>query len=118
MNEPLDFRELRALVVTSRTGSITGAAQELNIGQPDLTRSLHKLEVKLGVDLFVRHPRGVRLTRAGAIMAEQAQVALELLRKTVLEINVSGDTMRSLAVPPSRQTYISHRNRQEPFVAA
>jgi DNA-binding MarR family transcriptional regulator len=111
MNSPLDFRELRALLVTVRSGSITNAAKELNLGQPDLTRSLRRLEEKLGVALFERHARGVRLTEAGSIMAERAQKALTLLHNTAVEINVSGETLRTLVLPPVYQSY-THRHGQ------
>ncbi len=109
--DPIDFKELRALVVTSRCGTITAAARELNIGQPDLTRRLHRLEMKLGIELFVRHARGVKLTQAGTQFANESRLALELLREVAIEVKVSSETLRTLMVPPSHHSYAGHEFR-------
>ncbi len=109
MEEPLDLRELKALLVVGREGSITGAAKTLNIGQPDLTRILRRFEDKLGMKLLVRHARGVSLTTAGDEMVEHAETALGLMREIALEINASPDTLRNLMVPPSHRSFSPSR---------
>lgn len=53
------------------------AAQHLSISQPVLSRQIRQLERSLGVDLFVRSKRSVRLTAPGAVLAEQARRAIE-----------------------------------------
>jgi LysR family glycine cleavage system transcriptional activator len=56
---------LRAFEVAARHLSLSGAAQELNVTTAAVSQQVRHLEQRLGVPLFVRHPRGLRLTRAG-----------------------------------------------------
>ncbi|MGF1753623.1 LysR family transcriptional regulator [Vibrio makurazakiensis] len=56
--------ELYFLTVAMQ-GTIKSAAEVLNIAQPSLTSSIKKLELELGVELLIRHPRGVELSTYG-----------------------------------------------------
>ncbi len=47
---------------TAKLGSVTGAADELSISQPAVSQSLKQLERILGVTLFRRASKGIRLT--------------------------------------------------------
>jgi DNA-binding transcriptional LysR family regulator len=73
----MDLRRLRYLVTVAEEGHITRAAERLGIQQPPLTRQIRALEEELGVRLFERLPRGMRLTDAGRAVAEEAQAILE-----------------------------------------
>ena len=55
----------QALLVAERS-SFRGAARMLGIQQSVLSRKVRTLEANLGVELFVRHQAGVRVTTAGA----------------------------------------------------
>lgn len=83
--------QLRYFVTVSEEGQITRAAKRLHLAQPALSQAIAQLEGELGVELLVRHPRGVTLTDAGeaflvkaravlAAEAETAQTALALRR--------------------------------------
>ncbi len=63
-------------VRTAEAGQISRAAVSLNIAQPALSAAILKLERGVGVELFVRHPRGVSLTPAGARLYEKAKAAV------------------------------------------
>ena len=63
----IDIRELRYFLQIARAGSFSRAAAELYIAQPAMSRQITKLEQELGVELFVRHGRGIKLTTAGAM---------------------------------------------------
>jgi len=56
---------LRYADQVARSGSIQGAAKELNIAASAIDRQILLLETTLGVQLFERMPRGMRLTAAG-----------------------------------------------------
>lgn len=73
----MDLRRLRYLVTVAEEGHITRAAERLGIQQPPLTRQIRALEEELGVRLFERLPRGMRLTDAGRAVVEEAQALLE-----------------------------------------
>lgn len=48
--------------------SITVAARELSLSQPAVSQSVKHLEDDLGIELFVRTPKGVRLTQEGEVL--------------------------------------------------
>jgi DNA-binding transcriptional LysR family regulator len=82
----MDLRQLRQFSVLARTLNFHRAAEQLNMAQPPLSVSIAKLEAELGVRLFERHPRGVRLTMAGEAglpLAEAALTRTEELREAV-----------------------------------
>lgn len=57
---------LRAFEASARLGSFTAAACELNLTQAAVSHHVRSLERRLGVTLFVRLPRALRLTEIGA----------------------------------------------------
>jgi LysR family nitrogen assimilation transcriptional regulator len=68
----MDIISLRSFIKIAELGSITHAAELLHQAQPSLTRRIHALEADLGVKLFARVNRGVRLTEAGERLMEGA----------------------------------------------
>jgi DNA-binding transcriptional LysR family regulator len=73
----MDLRRLRYLVAVAEEGHITRAAERLGLQQPPLTRQIRALEEELGVILFERLPRGMRLTDAGRVAVDEARAILE-----------------------------------------
>ena len=68
----MDIISLRSFIKIAELGSITHAAELLHQAQPSLTRRIHALEADLGIKLFARVNRGVRLTEAGERLMEGA----------------------------------------------
>lgn len=68
----MEFRQLRYFVTVAQQRNFTRAAEMLNITQPPLSRQIQLLEEELGVALFHRASRPVRLTESGRILYEQA----------------------------------------------
>lgn len=75
----LNLRHLRALSAIVAHGSMSAAAQAVNLSQPALTQGLAKLERQLGTALFDRRSDGVTPTEAGLLMAARATAAVEHL---------------------------------------
>jgi len=69
----LNHRELAVFLSILRLGSINSAAQSLGMTQPALSRSLKRLETRLGVPLFVRHSQGMEPTRFGEVLRAYAE---------------------------------------------
>lgn len=63
----------RSFLAVASAGSLSAAAQALDMTQPSLGRHVRQLEAKLGVVLFTRSPRGLALTEAGAELAGHAR---------------------------------------------
>lgn len=71
---------------TAKTGSVTGAANELSISQPAVSQSLKALEQSLGVALFQRASRGVRLTREGQLLYTYVEKGYEEIEQGVEKV--------------------------------
>jgi len=83
---------LRYFYAVARTRSIREAAHVLNVAQSAISRQIKNLEADLGISLFDRHARGVRLTDAGKILADYAHQVFLGLEHTHAEI----DDLRAL----------------------
>lgn len=70
------LRQLRAFVAVAEAGQFTLAAARIHISQSALSALVKELEGELGVLLFDRHTRSVRLTAAGEQFLERAQRVL------------------------------------------
>jgi DNA-binding transcriptional LysR family regulator len=69
----MDLRVLRYFVTLADTLHFGRAAAALSMSQPPLSRQIRAFEDELGVELFLREPRGVRLTPAGSALLPQAR---------------------------------------------
>lgn len=97
----MEIRHLRTFVCIARHGSFSRAADILHVAQPALSQQIRQLEEELGVPLFVRHARGVRLSRAGERMlagAEDILSRISDLRSTMQAeaATISGDVRLGL----------------------
>ncbi len=67
----MDVTQLRYFLVTAELEHVTQAARKLAIAQPALSQSIHRLESELGVKLFMRQGRNLRLTEEGMYFKER-----------------------------------------------
>lgn len=72
-------------------GNITKAAEELFISQPAISKAIQKLEENLGVPLFIRSTRGVKLTYEGTLLYEEVSKAFHSIRIGEEQIKQSKD---------------------------
>ncbi|HSU20808.1 MAG TPA: LysR family transcriptional regulator [Variovorax sp.] len=73
----MELRQLRQFIVLAEEGSFSVAAQRLHMAQPPLSVAIRKLEEEIGLPLFVRGSRGVRLTAAGEAALAAARRSLD-----------------------------------------
>lgn len=77
----MNFRHLQFFVELAKTQHMAKAAELLNISQPSLSYAISSLEQELGVPLFEKEGRNIRLTNFGRIYLKYAQRSLDDLRK-------------------------------------
>jgi DNA-binding transcriptional LysR family regulator len=73
----MDLRHLRSFIAVAESEHFRRAAQALNMAQPALSRHVTALEAELGVSLFDRLPRGVRLSTPGKVLLVEAKRILD-----------------------------------------
>jgi DNA-binding transcriptional LysR family regulator len=84
------LQSLRFVEAVARSGSIRGAAESLAITPSALNRRILALEEELGVPIFERLPRGVRLSAAGELLIQtiRAHVSdFERLRSQIADLS-------------------------------
>ncbi len=72
----MELRHLRYFEAVARHSHVTRAAAELHIAQPALSKQISQLEQELGVALFDRVGRNVRLTEAGEALLPHARAVM------------------------------------------
>lgn len=82
----MDLHQLRYFLTLARTGSFVRAAEEENVAQPSLSQQIKKLEASLGVPLFDRLGRCVRLTHYGESLVPRAEAILRAVGETKREL--------------------------------
>ena len=76
----MNLHHLAIFATVAATGSLTASARKLHVSQPALSRELKAFEQRLGVTLFERHAKGMRLTQAGEVLNRYAVRLFELER--------------------------------------
>jgi LysR family hydrogen peroxide-inducible transcriptional activator len=95
----MEFHQLRYVCAIADTGNFSRAAERCQITQPSLSQQVLKLEEDLGVKLFDRLGRSIRLTEAGRAFIPHARAILdrmEAARTSVADKNA--DLRGSIAV--------------------
>lgn len=92
--QAMELDQLRYFLEVAETRSFTRAAENLQLSQPALSRSIQKLEESLGVPLLVRKSRHVELSDAGQLFKNRAEQILGILEATRAELNDDGETGR------------------------
>lgn len=82
----MDLRQLRYFLAVASEGQITRAAKQLNMEQPPLSRQLKQMEEELGVTLFDRSGKQLKLTHAGELLEQRASALLSLFSETITEV--------------------------------
>jgi DNA-binding transcriptional LysR family regulator len=86
----MELRRLKYMSVLAEELHFGKAAVRLGVAQPALTQQIQALERELGVELFHRTKRSVKLTVAGRVTLNEAIRTLQQAEKTVLVARQAG----------------------------
>jgi DNA-binding transcriptional LysR family regulator len=92
----MDMRQLKYFVAIAEEGQITRAAKRLNMEQPPLSRQLKLIEEELGVTLFDRSGKGLKLTDAGQLLLEKAESLLLQFDGAIREVQETEEGARGV----------------------
>jgi DNA-binding transcriptional LysR family regulator len=103
---------LRVIREIALSGSFTAAARLLGYSQPAISRQVAAMEAAAGHPLFIREPRGVRVSAAGAVVVEHAGRILASVDALQQDLIVLGDRLAGrvkLGVFPAAMAVLAPR---------
>jgi DNA-binding transcriptional LysR family regulator len=86
----MELRHLRYFVTVAEELNFSRAAARLRVAQPAISRQIRDLEETLGMKLFERTARSVRLTEAGRVFVVEAQAVLRRADEAVAAVRATG----------------------------
>lgn len=92
----MDIRQLKYFITIAQEGQITRAAKLLNMEQPPLSRQLKQMEEELNVKLFERNRMRLKLTDAGKLLLEKAELLLQQYNEMLKEVKEVEDGIRGV----------------------
>lgn len=109
MDRRIKFRHLEAFVAIARAKRLKRAAEQLNLTQPAISKTLRDLEGILGVTLMHRDRAGVRLTPEGQVFlqyAEQSNAALQQGINSIASLSEGGGAVLKIGALPSVAAHV------------
>ncbi|MCR5176546.1 MAG: LysR family transcriptional regulator [Anaerovibrio sp.] len=82
----MEIKDMQAFYAIVEEGNISHAAIRLNVAQPALSRQMKRLETSLGIKLFERGSRRIRLTDAGMLLYSRVKHILGMVDGTMREL--------------------------------
>ncbi len=106
----IDLRNIETFVWAAELGGFRAAAEKLNTTQPAVSQRIASLESDLGVRLFDRDARGIRLTAKGVELLSHAERMLQMrhdMLQAARQENVMSGTVRMGVAETIVQTWLS-----------
>lgn len=104
----MNLLHLKYAIEVEKTASITKAAENLFMGQPNLSRAIKELEENLGFDIFRRTPKGIVPTAQGEEFLEHARSILSQVDAVEKMYMTSKASAHNFSASVPRVSYISY----------
>ncbi len=96
------LKPLRAFEATARTGSVTSAAEELNVTHSAISHQIKALEISMGLKLFDRRSQKLKLTPQGALLMPAVSGAFKEIASAAAQMSRQTTSGRlSVSCPPA-----------------
>jgi len=120
----LELRQIQYFIEVAKREHMTDAAEALHVAQSAVSRQIVNLEAELGVDLFIREGRNIRLTPIGHMFLEKMHQAMDVIEQAKREIEECLDPEKGtvrIGFPSSLAahllpTVVSGFRKQYPYV--
>ena len=107
--ENLELRQIQYFIEVAKREHMTEAAEALHVAQSAVSRQIVNLESELGVDLFIRDGRTIRLTQIGQMFLKKMEQAMDVIDQAKREITQYLDPEKGtvrIGFPSSLATYM------------
>jgi DNA-binding transcriptional LysR family regulator len=106
--KPMELRQLKTFQAVAKLLNFNRAAEILNYSQSAVSTQIKLLEEELGVPLFDRMGKSVRLTEAGHMLVQYAQKMLDIEKETLAKVSGWEEPHGSISIriPQSIATYL------------
>lgn len=103
----MNLQHLKYIIEVQRTGSISQAAENLFMSQPNLSKAIRELESQMGLTIFRRTSKGIEVTAKGQVFLEHAkQITAQIADlESLYKSGDAGKQFFSISVP--RSSYVS-----------
>lgn len=91
----MELFQLRYFMLVSKYENFTKAAEELFITQPSVSKAINMLEKELGVSLFERNGKKIKLSRAGKALQERLAGILSAIDNLPNELHIASGASQS-----------------------
>lgn len=105
----MELRQIKYFIEVANREHVTDAAEALHVAQSAVSRQIANLETELGVDLFIREGRQVKLTPIGRIFLNRMEKAVNVIDDAVQVVDEYIDPekgMIHIGFPTSLSTYV------------
>lgn len=104
---PINILHMKYAVEVAKSGSLNKASEVLLIAQPNLSRSIKELEADLGITIFDRSSRGMKLTPAGEEFIGYARGILSQIEQVEKYYRENSTKKQKFSISVPRACYIS-----------
>src|SRR5690606_8368158 len=82
----MELRQIQYFIEVAKREHMTEAADALHVAQSAVSRQIVNLEAELGIDLFIREGRNIRLTPIGKMFLDKMEQAMDVIEQSRREI--------------------------------
>lgn len=103
----INLTQLRYAVEVEKTRSISKAAENLYMGQPNVSRAIRELEESVGITIFNRSSRGISPTPEGEVFLSYAKDIIDKVGELETHYSVPHERKKRFCISVPRASYIT-----------